>query len=219
MVGCGLQRASLRGLFCTVQPDVVLLDRASPACRRNLVFWRGVTLWLASKSASRLCRRPDFLLDRILLAHDGHRSRLVCSCVLHGDLFGDLGVVLRFVPATSGQEAITCRGKMGPDAHPSSNDRGSRAIAVDKIDKQLATCFHPRGGMDHVRMVARLGFLRFRLEWPRCRTTRLLAVNSNYRTHRCGWAVVRGCVCQRDPSHDRVSPGCRSTHTRDATAF
>ena len=149
MVGCDLQRASLRGLLCAVQPDVVLLDRADPACRRNLVFRRGVTSWLASKPASRLCRRPDVLLGRILLAHDGHRSRLVCSCVLHGDLFRDLGVVLRFVAATSGQEAITCRKQMGPDARPSSNHRGSRAIAVDKIDKQPATCFHPRGGMDH----------------------------------------------------------------------
>ena len=104
---------------------------------------------VASKPASRLCRRPDVLLDRILLAHDGHRSRLVCSCVLHGDLFRDLGVVLRFVASTSGQEAISWRKQMGPDARPSPNHRGSRAIAVDKIDKQPATRFHPRGGMDH----------------------------------------------------------------------
>ena len=128
---------------------MVLLDRVDPAYRRNLVLRRGVTLSVAPKPASRLRRWPDVLLGRVLLAHDGHRSRLVCPSVLHGDLFRDLGVVLRFVAATSGQEAITCRKQMGPDARPSSNHRGSRAIAVDKIDKQPATCFHPRGGMDN----------------------------------------------------------------------
>jgi len=94
MVGCDLQRAFLRALFRAVQPDVVLLDRADAANRRNLVFRRAVTSCVASKPASRLRRRPDVLLGRILLAHDGHRSRLVCSSVLHGDLFRDLGVVL-----------------------------------------------------------------------------------------------------------------------------
>src|SRR5580765_7205469 len=128
---------------------MVLLDRADPACRRNLVLRRGVKLSVASKTASRLRRRPDVLLGRVLLAHDGHRSRLVCSSVLHGNLFRDLGVVLWSAAATSRQKAITRCKQMGPDARSSPKHGASRTIPVDEIDEQPATRFHSRGGMDH----------------------------------------------------------------------
>src|SRR5262245_10441215 len=103
---------------------MVLLDCADPAYRRNLVLRHGITLSMASKPASRLCRRPDVLLDRILLAHDGDCPWLVCSAVLHGDLFRDLGLVLRSTAATSRQEAITLTRQMEPDAR-----RGSKHSA------------------------------------------------------------------------------------------
>jgi len=101
VVGCDTQRGSLRPLLCAIQPDVVLLGRSDSAYRRNLVLGHRVASSLVSKPASGLCRWPDLLLDRILLAHDGHRSRLVRSSVLHGDLFRDLGVVLQSGAATS----------------------------------------------------------------------------------------------------------------------
>ena len=104
---------------------------------------------MASKPPSRLRRGPDIFLDRILLAHDGHRSRLVCSSVLHGDLFRDLGVVLRSAAATCRQEALSSRKQMGPDARSSPKHGAPCAVAVDEIDKQPATRFPPRGGLDH----------------------------------------------------------------------
>ena len=133
---------------------MVLLDRADPACRRNLVFRRCVTLFVASKPASRLCRRPDVFLDRILVAHHGYRSRMVCPCVLHGDLFRDLGVVLRLAAATRRQGAISWRKQMASNAHAGSKHGCSATIAMDKIDEQPSTGFHPRSGMDHAGMVA-----------------------------------------------------------------
>src|SRR4029450_5272255 len=145
-------------MLCAVQPDVVLLDRADPAYRRNLVLRQGVTSSVASEPAPRLRLRPDVFLDRILLADDGHRPWLVCPSVLHGDLFRNLGVVLRSAAATCRQEAITRRKQMGPDARSSAKHGGPRAIPVDKINEQPATRFHPRGSVDHACMVARLGF-------------------------------------------------------------
>src|SRR4051794_40454107 len=143
---------------------MVLLGRAYPACRCNLVFRPDVTLFVASKPASRLCRRPNVLLDRILVAHDGHRSRVVCPSVLYGDLFRDLGVVLWLAAATRRQGATSWCKQMGSHAHAGSKHGGSSTIAMDKIDEQPSTGFHPRGGLDHAGMVARLGFLRLWLE-------------------------------------------------------
>ena len=101
VVGCNLQRSPLRALLRAVQFDVVLLDCADPADRCDLVLRDGVTSWLASKLASWLRRWPDVFLDRILLAHDGHRSGLVRPGILHGDLLRVVGVVLRPRAATS----------------------------------------------------------------------------------------------------------------------
>src|SRR6266704_1255714 len=108
---------------------------------------------------------------------------------------------------------------MGADAFTSPNQCDSATVAVDKVDKQSATRFTARGRMDHARMVARLGFLRVRLERPGWRAARQLAADSNRRAHRCCRIILPDCVCERDHSHYGVSPGCRSTHPRDATAF
>ena len=90
---------------------------------------------MASESPSRLRRRADIFLGRILLAYDRHCPWLVCSRVLHGHLFRGLDVVLRFAATTIEQEALTDREQMGPDASPRQKRRCAAAIAVDKIDK------------------------------------------------------------------------------------
>ena len=90
---------------------------------------------MASESASRLRRRADIFLDRILVAYDRHCPWLVCSRVLHGDLFRDLDVVLRSAATTVEQEALTGRQQVGPNACPGQKRRSAGAVAVDKIDK------------------------------------------------------------------------------------
>src|SRR5215471_20608245 len=108
---------------------------------------------------------------------------------------------------------------MGADALASPNQCNSATVAVDKVDKQSAARFTARGRLDHARMVARLGLLRVRLERPGYRAARHLAADSNRRAYRCCRIILPDCVCERNHSHNGVSPDCRSTHTRDATAF
>ena len=140
------------------------------------------------------------------------------SFVLYGDLFRDLGVVLRFAASTSRQEEISWHWQMGPDARSSPNHGHCLAVAVDKIHKQPPTGFVLAADGPQLNGCA-VGFSPALVGITWCRTTRLLAVNSNHRPHRCCRVVVPRCVRQRHRSHDRVSPGCRSAHTRDATTF
>ena len=102
---------------------------------------------MASEPASGLRRRADIFLDRILLAHDGHRPWLVRSSVLHGNLSCDLGMVLRPCAATTKNKPRN-REQMGSDAGPGSEFRSLGATAMDKFDKQPATrplCSQRRG--------------------------------------------------------------------------
>src|SRR6516165_1904282 len=103
---------------------------------------------MASEPRSWLRRRADVLLDRILLAHDGHRLGLVRSSVLHGNLSCDLGVVLRLC-ATTTQSKPGIRKQMGSDAGPGAERSSPGATAMDKINKQPATRRCPRGGVDN----------------------------------------------------------------------
>src|SRR4030095_5418958 len=99
---------------------------------------------MASESASWLRRGADIFLGRILLAYFRRCPWLLCSRVVHGDLFGDLGVVLRSAATTVEQEGLTRREQMGSDAGPGQKRRSAAAIAVDKIDEKYASPFNPR---------------------------------------------------------------------------
>ena len=123
---------------------------------------------MASKFASRLCRRPDIFLDRILLAHDRHRSWLVCSSVLHGDLFCNLGLVLRSATATSKQEATTRRNQMGPDAHPSPHHRNPHTIAMHAIVQHGYWPRSQNADEQTIEVVRRFGLSELIAPFTRC---------------------------------------------------
>jgi len=53
---------------------------------------------------------------------------------------------------------------MGPNAHAGPKHGASCTIAMDKIDEQSSTGFHPSGSVDRGGVVARLGFLGLWLE-------------------------------------------------------
>src|SRR5436305_8971671 len=126
---------------------------------------------MASKPASWLCRRADVFLGRLLLAYNGDDPGLVRPAVLHGDLCCGLGLVLRSyapeIEANPGRHE-----QMGPDAFASANACDAGTVTMDKIHKQSATRVSARSRVDHGRMVARMGFLRVRLERPGRRAAR-----------------------------------------------
>src|SRR5260370_41045167 len=96
---------------------------------------------------------------------------------------------------------------MGADAFTSPNQCASATVALDKVDKQPATRFTARGRVDHARMVARLGFLRVRLERLGWRAARQLAAESNRRAHRGFRIILPDRVCERDHFPNGVFPG------------
>ena len=100
------------------------------------------------KPASRLRRRPDVFLDRILLAHDGHRSGwfvLEFYMAIYFAIWGWFCGLLRprAGKSESASQANGSRCLLEPEAQRGRHNRH------DKIDQQPATRFHPRGGVDH----------------------------------------------------------------------
>src|SRR5215472_4141465 len=104
-------------------------------------------------------------------------------------------MVLRPCAATTKNKASMHR-QMGANALAGRNQCDPATVAVDKVDKQSTTRFIARGRLDYARMVARLGFLRVRLERIGDCAARQLAADSNRRAHRCCRIIVPDCVCE-----------------------
>src|SRR5207244_6348751 len=108
--------------------------RSHSAHSGNFVFMASFASFLGSLSPALVRRWAGFFLDRSLLAYNCHRAPLVCSRILHGDLFRALGMVLRFGPTTRNKRG-TAFNQMGPDVSPGRPGQATTAIIMDEIDK------------------------------------------------------------------------------------
>lgn len=89
----------------TIRSNVAVLADADTITGGSVVFRRELEATLAARSRTRLSRRDCVFLGSFFVAAYGHGSRADPGWTLHGELFRDLGVDRRIVPAARASTA------------------------------------------------------------------------------------------------------------------
>src|SRR5437868_493831 len=94
VAGGNPKRCSRCSESAAVRSNMALLARINSSHRSDPFPRRKSTSTMATRSRTRLRRRPDVFLDQFFLADNSHRTWLVRTAILHGDLLRVVGRVL-----------------------------------------------------------------------------------------------------------------------------